>query len=220
MMNTHSYAPANPRCDRFARRTQGTGWVARVTALVAVSFLLVVPTALAEPAFTPDDVSEPMAWGTATRVTQLSRLYFADQPDLAGFELARQAGVTTVIDLRAPSEREWEARAAVESLGLTYYNVPVVGEQFDPAAFERIEALVEQHHDETILIHCSSSNRVGGWLAVHLVTRHGLSREEALAVARRAGITKEVIVERVEAYLDAQTQVPAEAAPWQAPNES
>jgi protein tyrosine phosphatase (PTP) superfamily phosphohydrolase (DUF442 family) len=175
----------------------------RAAALLAVSLLLVVSPALAEEAITPADVEGPMAWGTATRVTHLSHLYFADQPDLAGFEAARVAGVTTVIDLRAPAEFEWDERAGVESLGLAYYNVPVAGETFDPAAFERIEALVEQHHDEPILIHCSSSNRVGGWLVTHLVTRHGMTREDALAVARRAGITKESIVARVEAYLDA-----------------
>lgn len=162
---------------------------------------LAAGAARAEPPLGPDDVEGPFSWGAATRVTHLSHLYFADQPDLAGFEAAKQAGVTTVIDLRGPGELDWDERAAVESLGLTYYSVPVVGERFEPDAFERIESLVEAHHDEPILIHCSTSNRVGGWLATHLVSRHGLTRDEAVEVGRRAGITKDVIVERVDVYL-------------------
>jgi protein tyrosine phosphatase (PTP) superfamily phosphohydrolase (DUF442 family) len=170
--------------------------------------LLVAARAGAEPPITPDDVKGPMTWGAATRVTHLRHLYFADQPDAAGFEAAKQAGVLTVIDLRAPGERDWDERALVEGLGLAYYNVPVEGGAFDRAAFERIEALVAQAGPEPILLHCSSSNRVGGWLATHLVTRHGLSEEEALAVGRRAGITKEPIERSVEAYLEKLPEPP------------
>jgi len=183
----------------------------RMAALVLASALwmlgLVFATqATAKEPITPEDVTGPVTWGSAERVTHLRHLYFADQPDAKGFEAAKQAGVVTVIDLRAPSERDWDERAVVEELGLTYYNVPVTGDAFDPEAFERIEALVEQHHGEPILLHCSSSNRVGGWLATHLVTRHGLSEEQALAVGRKAGITKDVIASRVSAYLAARAK--------------
>ena len=193
----------------FARRVLEPGFWLLV---LACAVGLVASRAAAEAPFGPDDVEGPFAWGAATRVTRLSHLYFADQPDLAGFEAAKQAGVTTVIDLRGPDELDWDERAAVESLGLTYHSVPVVGERFERDAFERIEALVAAHHDEPILIHCSTSNRVGGWLATHLVSRHGLSRDEAIEVGRRAGITSDVIVERVDAYLSREG-TPASTTP-------
>jgi len=195
-----------------------------LAALVVASFawlVLVAPHAAAQAVIAPDDVEGPFAWGAATRVTHLSHLYFADQPDAAGFELAKQAGVTTVIDLRAPGERDWEEQPVVEALGLAYYNVPVTGPDFDAAAFERIEALVAARPHEPILVHCSTSNRVGGWLATHLVTRHGLSEADALAVGRRAGITKQEIVDRVDRYLEARANAaPAGSSPRPAKSES
>jgi len=174
-------------------------------AWLAALLVLAASAGSADDGITPADVSDPIAWGAATRVTQLRFLYFADQPDAAGFEAARLAGVETVIDLRAPNERDWDERAAVEALGLRYFNVPITGEALDADAIERIEALVEAHRPEPILIHCSSSNRAGAWLATHLVTRHGISEADAIAVGRRAGITKDVIEARVHTYLEART---------------
>lgn len=192
-------APATRRGPRtLAAVAAGLAWM-----------LLAATQAAAQPAIGPDDVEGPFAWGAAKRVTHLRHLYFADQPDAEGFELARQAGVTAVIDLRAPGERDWDERSVVEALGLAYESVPVAGPDFEVAAFERIEALVAARPGEPILIHCSTSNRVGGWLATHLVTRHGLSEPSALAVGRRAGITRQEIVDRVGRYLEAW----AKAAP-------
>ena len=150
-----------------------------------------------------DAVSGPFTWGGVSNVTGLSHLWFSGQPDAAALERAKAEGITVVINLRDPSEFDWDERSAVESLGLTYYNVPVVGEGFDPEAFERIETLVHQHHDEQVLLHCASSNRVGGWLATHMVSRHDMSVDEALEIGRRTGITKPVIEERVHLYLAA-----------------
>jgi uncharacterized protein (TIGR01244 family) len=157
--------------------------------------------ALSSEPITPDDVSGPYHWGSVKNVTQLRHLYISGQPDAAGFAAARDAGIAVVIDLRAPGERDWDEVPVVEGLGMTYHNVPVHGASFDPEAFERIEALVKDAGEKPILLHCSSSNRVAGWLAVHLALAHDMTEEEAIAVGRRAGITKSGIEERVHDYL-------------------
>ena len=185
----------------MTRRNHPRRYLLRRVVLLAAVCGLVAAHALAKGALSPDAVEGPIVWGEATRVTHLSHLYFADQPDVAGFEAAKKAGVTTVIDLRAPAERDWDERAVVEGMGLTYYNAPVTGDAFDPAVFRQIEAWVAEHPDDEILIHCSSSNRVGAWLAVHLVEKHGLAEEEAIEIGRRAGITQEAMELKVRAYL-------------------
>jgi protein tyrosine phosphatase (PTP) superfamily phosphohydrolase (DUF442 family) len=175
----------------------------QVYAACAFAIVLAASAASAgDPPVTPADVQGPYVWGAATRVTRLGELYFADQPDAAGLRAAHEAGVQWVVDLRAPSELDWDEAAAVEALGMTYRNVPVTGPRFERASFEEVEAIVAEHPDQKILIHCSSSNRAGGWLATHLVTRDGLSEGDALAVGRKAGITKPAIEARVHAYLE------------------
>ncbi len=184
------------------------GWPhAAVVGLLVVAWVLSLGlgwAASAEHSVSPDDVKGPFAWGSAKHVTRFHHLYLADQPDAEGFAAAKAAGVVAVIDLRAPSERDWDEREVVEGLGLEYHNVPVTGDAFDPEAISRIEALVAKDHPREILVHCSSSNRAGGWLAVHLAMHHDLDVDEALAIGRRAGITKPVIEERVRAYLRAR----------------
>ncbi len=160
----------------------------------------------AEPeSITPSQVQGPFTWGGVENVTHLRHLWFAGQPDPAALAEAKARGVEVVINLRDPAELAelgFDEAAAAEALGLAYYNVPVSGSApFSREAFERIESVVAAHEDAPILIHCSSSNRVGGWLATHLVESHGLSVDEALAVGRRAGITKPAIEAKVRAYL-------------------
>jgi protein tyrosine phosphatase (PTP) superfamily phosphohydrolase (DUF442 family) len=163
--------------------------------------LLTAGVAAAEDEISPGDVKGPTTWGSVANVTHLRHLWFAGQPDRAGFEAAKAAGVELVINLRDPSELSWDERAAVEELEMAYYNVPVTGSAFDPVAFTRIEEILVENQGKPTLIHCASSNRVGGWLATHLVQKHGLSEEQAIAVGRQAGITKPAIEDRVRVYL-------------------
>lgn len=168
--------------------------------LGVISFLL--GAACHTGAISVAQVEGPFTWGGVDNVTHLHHLWFSGQPDQAALEQARAAGVAVVINLRDPSEHAWDERSAVETLGMAYHNVPVArGRPFDRAVFQRIEALVEQHHEQQVLVHCASSNRVGGWLATHLVDHHGMSPADALAVGRRAGITKPAIEENVRSYL-------------------
>ena len=177
----------------------------RPLGLLALALLIASGVRAADPV-SPSEVEGPLTWGSAEKVTHLRHLWFADQPDAAGLAMAREAGVAVVINLRHPSELDWDEASAATALGLQYYSVPVTGKGFEPEAFARIDALVAEHADEQILIHCSSSNRVGGWLATHLVTKHGMSVDDSLAVGRRAGITKDGIVTRVREYVESASQ--------------
>lgn len=153
----------------------------------------------------PDDVSGPVTWGNI-QVTSLKHLRFSGQPDAPALNAAKANGVEVVINLRAPSESEWPEATAAADRGLIYYNVPVDADApFSRAAFERIEALIAEHPGQTTLIHCSTGNRAAGWLATHLVTRHQMSVSDAIAVARKAGITKDAIVSKVDRYLEEKT---------------
>jgi protein tyrosine phosphatase (PTP) superfamily phosphohydrolase (DUF442 family) len=152
----------------------------------------------------PSEVEGPFTWGGMSNVTHVRHLWFSGQPDQAALERAKTEGIGVVINLRDPSEHDWDERSAADALGITYYSVPVRREEpFDPAAFAKIEALVEQYEGQQVLVHCSSSDRAGGWFATHLVGEHGMTLEDALVVGRRTGITKDVVVKNVRDYVAA-----------------
>ena len=170
-------------------------------ALLLAAALAVV--SCSEPTPAAFEVSDPVRWGAAERVTRVSRLWFAGQPDLEGLEAARDNGVSLVINMREPGELDWDEAAAVESLGMRYANVPIPRQGPLPAsALEEVEQLVKEHPDEQILIHCASGQRAAGWLATHMTSRHGLETQTALDVARRAGMTKPGVERRVRDYLE------------------
>jgi protein tyrosine phosphatase (PTP) superfamily phosphohydrolase (DUF442 family) len=146
----------------------------------------------------PAEVGRRVTQGAPANATHLRYLWFSGQPDQQTLEAAKEIGVRVVINLRDPSEQDWDERKAAEDLGLIYYNVPMPAkEPFSPEAIDHVEALVEAHPGEQTLIHCSSGNRAAGWLAVHLVDQHQMTVEDALVVGRDAGITKAAIETKV-----------------------
>mgnify|MGYP003574513772 CR=1 FL=1 len=82
--------------------------------------LLAAPSHAGEPV-TPDEVEGPQVWGAAKNVTRLHHLYFAGQPDDATLERAASEGIVAVINLRDPSEHDWDERAAAEKHGIAYH---------------------------------------------------------------------------------------------------
>ena len=154
------------------------------------------------------EVCEPEVWGAAKSVVQVKHLYLSSQPDAESFDIAHKKGVSVVINLRDPAESQWDEKKAAEQAKLDYYNVPISGQgqSFDPEAIKQISALVQQHRDQKILLHCSSGNRASAWLAIHLSQDHDFDIEEAISLAKQTGLTSKVIETRVKHYLQEQTQ--------------
>lgn len=142
-------------------------------------------------------------WGEDTKVVAYDRFYIAGQPDEAALERAREHGVTMVINLRGESESDWDEASVAGSLGLDFHRYPVNGAapELEAEPFEQANAAVLQAPEGKILVHCASGNRASAWLAVYLVQHAGVSREQALAVARETGL-KGSLADRVEAYLE------------------
>lgn len=155
----------------------------------------------------PGDISDTRTWGAADNVVGVDGLYFSKQPDEATFAEAKKHDVRVVIDLREPAETDWDEAGAAKEAGLTYYNVAVAGSgsSFDAAAMQKISALVREHQDHGILLHCSSGNRASAWFAIHLVEDLGMEIEPALALAHKTGLDKPPVEARVREYLGAET---------------
>lgn len=116
-------------------------------------------------------------------------LHTGGQPDSQELaDLARQ-GVHTIIDLRGAEEaRGLDERAEAERLGLRYVALPIAGKQDLTAAnAAALHALLTQHQDG-VLLHCASGNRVGALLALAAFQQQGLAPEAALQLGREAGL--------------------------------
>ncbi len=117
-------------------------------------------------------------------------LLCAGQPDEAGFRAAVASGVHGVVNLRPAAEMEWDEAALLASLGVDYLQIPVAG----PADLSQdnartLNAWMQAHAGQKVLVHCASSNRVGALLALGAFLQ-GSSADEALQLGRAAGLTR------------------------------
>ena len=195
----HSIGLVSMKQRKHKQRRKGIATIHTLAGFVLSAWLAGCTTL----AMTPSDVGGPETWGASDNVTHLRHLYFSEQPDAEALRVARSKGVTTVIDLREPGESQWNERVAAEEAGIEYLNIPIKKESdtLDSATLRAISAAVEAQNGQPVLLHCSSGNRASAWLAVHLIEDHAMSKDDALVIARKAGLSMQGMERRVATYL-------------------
>jgi uncharacterized protein (TIGR01244 family) len=143
-------------------------------------------------------------------------LAVAGQPTPEAIRGLGGMGFRTVVNLRSEREGPAEERAAVEAQGLRYVSIPMMPDTFSLADVEAVEKILDDPSAAPVLLHCASSNRVGGTWAV-IQARKGKSLEEAEAAGRTAGLHSPQMVAAVRRVLGVPAPAPASSAPVAAP---
>lgn len=112
------------------------------------------------------------------------------QPSPEQFETLAKLGYGTIVNLRTPGEKGNTDPALIESLGMRYVTIPIGGAETLTEQNARKLAEVLDDSEGPVVIHCASSNRVGGLLALKAFYVDGKSPEEALALGREAGMSR------------------------------
>ena len=124
----------------------------------------------------------------------------AGKPSPETLAKLKNLGFKTAIDLRQPAEGVEAARKAVEEQGLTFVSVPISPETFRADDAKKVAAILDDAKAGPVFLYCSSSNRVGGVIAV-VESLRGKPHEEALAEGRKAGLKSAPMVDAVERVL-------------------
>ncbi len=144
---------------------------------------------------------EPYECGTITRLHTLGGVFLASQPAPEDLAQAKQGGVRTVVNLRHDAELDFDERAVVEDLGLAYVHVPWNGpEELTDQVFERLREVLRTA-ERPLLLHISSSNRVGAVWIPNRVLDEGVPLEEAVAEARTIGLKSPAYEELARAHV-------------------
>ncbi len=117
-------------------------------------------------------------------------IYASGQPTRDEFRGLAQAGIKHVINLRPAQEQEWNEAEFVQSLGMEYHSLPVAGAAgITTENAASLAEMIAAVNGEPVLVHCSSSNRVGALIA--LVERmRGVRVDEAIATGKEWGLTR------------------------------
>jgi len=124
-------------------------------------------------------------------------LYRGAQPDLDGFKYLRDLGVGTIVNLRLREDADrLKEREMVESLGMTYVNIPIedgnfftrsrtIPEEAILAFFKTIDAAAPGK----VFVHCHrGADRTGALVAFYRIVRHHWDGLRAYAEAREIGM--------------------------------
>ncbi len=174
--------------------------------LALISPLLFLPApALAEPPTQTTETLQPFECGSVKKLHTLGGVFLAGQPAPADFEHVKNAGIRTVINLRLEDELEWNEKALVKELGLSYVSIPFkTPESLTDAVFDEARAVLNDAEQKPILLHCASANRVGAVWLVHRVLDGGITYEEALAEAKTVGLALPAYETRAQEYIKAR----------------
>jgi uncharacterized protein (TIGR01244 family) len=112
-------------------------------------------------------------------------------PSEAQLEQLAGQSFATFISLRAPGEpgTGWEP-AAAERLGVEFKSLPIQGAADITEAHARELRVLLEASERPVLVYCGSSNRVGALYGLAAFYVDGVSAEEALELAKSAGMTR------------------------------
>ncbi|MFI4871259.1 MAG: beta-lactamase hydrolase domain-containing protein [Phycisphaerales bacterium JB061] len=143
---------------------------------------------IVEPAPAPKPIDPPTIFADG-------RYHFSAQPDEGTLESEIQdKGVTTVVNFRRDSEMEsvpFDEAELINDLGATYVHIPLgggVGDEpgYDPEDVDRLAEVLE-NAEGNVLLHCASGGRARTIWTAYLIKYEGLSEDEAVLRAQRAG---------------------------------
>lgn len=137
-------------------------------------------------------------WAGVNNLFRSGRFYFAGQPDEESLvKLIETEGVRTVINIRTPAEESGmgvNERAVADERGARYETIPISPSTFSKADVDRFAEIVGSS-EGPILVHCASSNRVGGLWAAYLTAHHNVPIEQALEIGRSVGLSRDSMAE-------------------------
>ncbi len=152
-----------------------------------------------------DATAQPVAgWEEQMRNTSRASDYtFGGQPTEEALERyaaeAEGGGRAMVIDLRTHEGKDaaaFDESATAAALGMDYLNLPMSSSTFSAADVDRFADALDSAAGP-VLVHCGSSNRVGGMWAAYLAREQGWNTEKAIEAGKAAGMRSESVEEAV-----------------------
>ena len=119
---------------------------------------------------------------------KFKHMHFSGAPTNDQIKIAKEKGVTVLIDVRNKSELTGNEATYAQSLGMKYYNIPLLDpktKKISKENFKKIEKLHAETHGEQQLVYCKSGNRASAWFAAHVALKHKKSPDEAVEVGQR-----------------------------------
>lgn len=161
--------------------------------MLALATLVVACQATREPVVTREYGCPPVVHATLGSMHNVSvsgSLWFGSLPAAADLDLAHRRGIETVIDLTTPAEAQgYDVASVCKELGMRYVSIGVeCRDCIDDPLVDEVLAALRTADGGPLLLFCNNGSRAAMIVAIHRCVDEGVSLEEALTEARRAGM--------------------------------
>jgi protein tyrosine/serine phosphatase len=159
--------------------------------MVRLILFLLVLLMISSTSSTANSPPQRPAKGDIPRFAALAEgLYRGGQPTKKGFQFLKEAGVKTIINLRAEDNSE---QAIVEKLGMKYVSIPIdvvrPWSQIPAGAIKRYFELLNNPENYPIFFHCRrGADRTGLMAALYRMALQQWEAEKAYREARNVGM--------------------------------
>ncbi len=139
-------------------------------------------------------------------LSRVGNILLAGQPSRDGLERLATAGTRVVVDLRrAEEERGFDEQVVAKGLGLDYQRVGFGGpDPLSDQLFANVRERLAAHRKDgqgDLLLHCSTSNRVGAVWLTSRVLDEKVEWQTALEEAHTVGLNSEPMEEAARTYV-------------------
>lgn len=136
------------------------------------------------------DLAESAGFDMTNTAVPAEGLTTGGQPSKQDLERLAQTGTKVIVNLRTKGEfNKFDEKKVVEDLGMTYVSIEIDGSDGITAENARRLDVALNGLKEPALVHCASSNRVGGLLAYRAFNIQNKSAKESLAFGKSAGMS-------------------------------
>jgi uncharacterized protein (TIGR01244 family) len=153
-----------------------------------ILFLAFAGHAVASAAHSQTDTDDPLAKEIPNYVRPAGTIAFSGQPAEETFKKLKEAGYKTILNLRPADELSFDEKKVVEELGMTYVNIPITTFSITDEKVSQFTKVVGDSANKPLLIHCGSSNRVGGLWYIYRALTDKVPEEESLEEATAFGL--------------------------------
>tara|TARA_B110000914_G_scaffold204794_1_gene199465 strand:+ start:145 stop:678 length:534 start_codon:yes stop_codon:yes gene_type:complete len=159
----------------------------RVLSVLLTGILLMSNFALAESQLV--DIESIRSLHIRNLTIQAHQVFTGGQPSAEQFIALSELGIKHVVNLRPQQEQHWNEAELLNSLGIQYHFIPVLGAQgVTSANAKMLSDILSSLNDEPVLLHCASGNRVGALIALSSKA-NGLDAEQSISKGKEWGLT-------------------------------
>lgn len=130
--------------------------------------------------------------------TTKGSLYISSQPSQKSLQALKNKGFKTIINVRMPSEMQFDEAKAAKDLKMNYHNIPVSPKTLTWKQVNEVAQILNNGNNYPILFHCASGNRAAMIYALKQIENKKEDVKTAIKNAKSYGLTKKFLEEKIK----------------------